>query len=154
MAEYEFVQVMNFIASHMRSINLYNKIFCDSGMSDLDYTKQPEIGDHHFESVSTPVHIRIRNGSFQFKFSATYCFIMNERLFLNNQPVLKQTRDVSNILYYEMRKHDGNRYLVYVFDEENEFEFDEDFTFAEILFLNILLVSRDRGFEQGMNNLL
>ena len=55
---------------------------------------------------------------------------MNERLFLNNQPVLKQTRDVSNILYYEMRKHDGNRYLVYVFDEENEFEFDEDFTFA------------------------
>ena len=39
MAEYEFVQVMNFIASHMRSINLYNKIFCDSGMSDLDYTK-------------------------------------------------------------------------------------------------------------------
>ena len=55
---------------------------------------------------------------------------MNERLFLNNQPVVKQTRDVSNILYDEMRKHDGNRYLVYVFDEEKEFAFDEDFTIA------------------------
>ena len=55
---------------------------------------------------------------------------MNERLFLNNQPVIKQTRDVSNILYDEMRKHEGNRYLVYVFDEEKEFEFDEDFTVA------------------------
>ena len=55
---------------------------------------------------------------------------MNERLFLNHQPVKSKQRDVSNILYDEMRKHDGNRYLVYVFDEEKEFEFDEDFTVA------------------------
>ena len=55
---------------------------------------------------------------------------MNERLFLNNQPISKPARDVSNILYGEMRKHEANRYLIYVFDEENEFEFDQDFTIA------------------------
>lgn len=31
MADDEFVPVMNFIASHMMSINLYPKIFSDSG---------------------------------------------------------------------------------------------------------------------------
>ena len=46
---------------------------------------------------------------------------MNERLFQNNQPVVKQAKDVSNILYDEMRKHDANLYLVYVFDEEKRF---------------------------------
>ena len=55
---------------------------------------------------------------------------MSERLFLNNQPISKPARDVSNILYGEMRKHEANRYLIYVFDEENEFEFDQDFTIA------------------------
>ena len=55
---------------------------------------------------------------------------MNERLFFNNQPISKPARDVSNILYGEMRKHEANRYLIYVFDEENEFEFDQDFTIA------------------------
>ena len=55
---------------------------------------------------------------------------MNERLFLNNQPISKPARDVSNILYGEMRKHEANRYLIYVFDEEKEFEFDQDFTIA------------------------
>ena len=55
---------------------------------------------------------------------------MNERLFLNNQPINKPARDVSNILYDEMRKHEANRYLIYVFDEEKEFEFDRDFTKA------------------------
>ena len=29
-----------------------------------------------------------------------------------------------------MRKHEANRYLIYVFDEEKEFEFDQDFTIA------------------------
>ena len=55
---------------------------------------------------------------------------MNERLFLNNPPISKPARDVSNILYGEMRKHEANRYLIYVFDEEKEFEFDQDFTIA------------------------
>ena len=40
MSEEEFVPVMNFIARHMMSINLYDKIFCDSGMlwrsADMD----------------------------------------------------------------------------------------------------------------------
>ena len=54
---------------------------------------------------------------------------MHERLF-HNQPVVKQARDVSNIIYYEMRKHDGNRSLLCVIDGEKDFEFDEEFTFA------------------------
>ena len=59
MTEYEFVQVMNFLASHMRSINLYNKIFCDSGTSDLYYTKQSEIGGHRIvsDNLSFQQHI-------------------------------------------------------------------------------------------------
>ena len=56
---------------------------------------------------------------------AKYCFIMNERLFQNNQPVVKQAGDVSNIVYDEMRKHDANLYLVYVLTTKKDFEFDE-----------------------------
>ena len=50
---------------------------------------------------------------------------MNERLFQNNQPVVKQAGDVSNIVYDEMRKHDANLYLVYVLTTKKDFEFDE-----------------------------
>ena len=53
---------------------------------------------------------------------------MNERIV--TKPLTKSARDASNILYEEMRKYDGNRYLNYVFDEENEFEFDQEFTAA------------------------
>ena len=53
---------------------------------------------------------------------------MNERIV--TKPLTKSARDASNILYEEMRKYDGNRYLNYVFDEENQFEFDKEFTAA------------------------
>jgi len=53
---------------------------------------------------------------------------MNERIV--TKPLTKSARDASNILYEEMRKYDGNRCLNYVFDEENEFKFDQEFTAA------------------------
>ena len=42
---------------------------------------------------------------------------MNERLFLNNPS--KPARDVSNILYEEVRKHDANRHLMYVLNDDD-----------------------------------
>ena len=34
-------------------------------------------------------------------------------------PRSKQARDVSNILYQEVRKHDANRHLIYVLDDDD-----------------------------------
>ena len=31
MAEYEFRQIMKFLTNYMKSLNMYNAIFCDSG---------------------------------------------------------------------------------------------------------------------------
>jgi len=42
---------------------------------------------------------------------------MHERLFLNNPS--KPARDVSNILYEEVKKHDANRHLIYVLNDED-----------------------------------
>ena len=41
---------------------------------------------------------------------------MNERLFLENQ--CKASRNVSNILYEEVKKHEANRHLIYIFDDD------------------------------------
>ena len=49
--------------------------------------------------------------------SATYCFVMNERLFpMEKKP--DRVRIVSNILYEEVKKHKDNRHLNYVFDND------------------------------------
>jgi len=42
---------------------------------------------------------------------------MHEGLFLNNPS--KPVRNVSNILYEEMKKHDANRHLIYVLNDED-----------------------------------
>ena len=41
---------------------------------------------------------------------------MNERLLLDNKS--KPARDVSNILYQEVKKHEANRHLIYIFDDD------------------------------------
>ena len=92
MAEYEFRQIMKFLTNYMKSLNMYNAIFCNSGK----YVGRL-INKHYF-------------------FSATYCFIMNERLLLDNHS--KPVRDASNILYEEVKKHGANRHLIYIFDDD------------------------------------
>ena len=42
---------------------------------------------------------------------------MHDRLFSGN-PECKAVRDVSNILYNEVKKHDANRHLIYIFDDD------------------------------------
>ena len=41
---------------------------------------------------------------------------MNERLFHEHQ--CKAARNVSNILYAEVKKHEANRHLIYIFDDD------------------------------------
>ena len=52
--------------------------------------------------------------------SASYCFIMHERLFHGHE-LSKSTRNVSNILYAEARKHPANL-LLHMILNDDEFE--------------------------------
>jgi len=60
--EYEFLEIMNLLASHMNSINLYSKIFCDSGKSD-SFCTQGTWGQELADMDAIFVRIRIRRRS-------------------------------------------------------------------------------------------
>ena len=98
--EDEFRLIMKTVALHMKSIFMYAKIFCHSGKNPLKL-KRPE----SFKSVVTV------------NFLASYCFLMHDKL-LHGNDKSESARMVSNILYEEVKKHEANRQLLVVFDED------------------------------------
>ena len=76
---------MEATASYLKMLKLYEKIFCDSGKNSFIYLL--------------------------LKFLlATYCFIMHERLFHGTE-MQKSAKNVSNILYFQAKKHSANLLL-------------------------------------------
>ena len=110
--EDEFRLIMKTVAIHLKSIFMYHKIFCHSGKNHTPMHTSIEPGI----LIRVPGSPNYPGTRILWTHSASYCFIMNERLFLENQP--KSARIVSNILNEEVKKHDANRDLLVAFDDD------------------------------------